>query len=170
MALNWKPTPWPTGLFVLQKDIFSLLYDRLHQEIYDNHVIHADESPVKVMRPDGGKMKNDKKTSMWIYHNTPSSLKPVVLFEWQSSRRTNHPREFLKGFTGTPEKVDAYFAWIKQKYAEVGKQSNIGRALAYSIHQEKYLRTFLNDGLVSMDNNYSEQAIRKYSTTSTLPL
>lgn len=223
----------------------SLLYDRLHQEIYDNHVIHADESPVKVMRPDGGKMKNGKKTYMWVYRNTPSSLKPVVLFEWQSSRRTDHPREFLKGFTGTlvtdgyqvyhklgkeredlnvagcwvharrkfaeiiksigskeskgsiadkayamiteimhcdnefddlpaqdrlsqrqlilTEKVDAYFAWIKQKYAEVGKQSNIGRALAYSIHQEKYLRTFLNDGLVSMDNNYAEQAIRPFT-------
>lgn len=35
----------------------SLVYDRLHQLIYDNHVIHADETPVKVMRIDNNKVK-----------------------------------------------------------------------------------------------------------------
>ena len=39
------------------------------------------------------------------------------------------------------EKVDAYFAWIK----------------------EKYLRTFLSDGETPMDNNYAEQAIRPFT-------
>lgn len=28
----------------------SLLYDRLHELIYANHITHADETPVKVMR------------------------------------------------------------------------------------------------------------------------
>ncbi len=28
----------------------SLVYDRMHELIYDNKVIHADESPVKTMR------------------------------------------------------------------------------------------------------------------------
>ncbi len=36
----------------------SLLYDRLHELIYDNHVLHADETPVKVMRIDNQKIKN----------------------------------------------------------------------------------------------------------------
>ena len=36
----------------------SLLYDRLHEIIYDNHIIHADETPVKVMRIDNNKIKN----------------------------------------------------------------------------------------------------------------
>ena len=40
----------------------SLVYDRLYQLIYDNHVIHADETPVKVMRIDNNKVKNGKKT------------------------------------------------------------------------------------------------------------
>lgn len=39
----------------------------------------------------------------------------------------------------------------------------IGKALAYSIHQESYLRTFLNNGDVPMDNNYAEQAIRPFT-------
>ena len=38
-------------------------------------------------------------------------------------------------------KVDAHFAWVKRKYDQVTHNSAIGRALAYSIHQESYLRT-----------------------------
>ena len=30
----------------------SLIYDRMHELIYDSKVIHADETPVKVMRID----------------------------------------------------------------------------------------------------------------------
>lgn len=61
------------------------------------------------------------------------------------------------------EKVDAYFAWVKRKYDQITHNSTIVKALAYSIHQELYLRTFLSDGNVPMDNNYAEQAIRPFT-------
>ena len=41
--------------------------------------------------------------------------------------------------------------------------SVIGKALAYSINQEKYLRKFLDDGNIPMDNNYAEQVIRPFT-------
>ena len=47
----------------------SLIYDRMHELIYDSKVIHADETPVKVMRIDNAKIKNGKKTYMWVYRN-----------------------------------------------------------------------------------------------------
>ena len=53
------------------------------------------------------------------------------------------------------DKVDAYFAWVKLKYTQVSHNGNLGKALAYSIHQEKYLRMFLTDGNIPMDNNYA---------------
>ena len=59
--------------------------------------------------------------------------------------------------------MDAYFAWIKLKYTQVTHNSTIGKALAYSIHQEDYLRVFLSDGNIPMDNNYAEQAIRPFT-------
>ena len=59
--------------------------------------------------------------------------------------------------------MDAYFAWAKQKYSQVTHDSTIGKALAYSINQEDYLRVFLSDGHVPMDNNYAEQAIRPFT-------
>jgi hypothetical protein len=59
--------------------------------------------------------------------------------------------------------VDAYFAWVKQKYEQVTHNSTIGKVLAYSIHQEEYLRAFLSDGDIPMNNNYNEQAIRPFT-------
>ena len=61
------------------------------------------------------------------------------------------------------EKVDAYFTWVKHKYTQVTNNSTIGKALAYSIHHEPYLRLFLTDGDVPMDNNSAEQAIRPFT-------
>ena len=224
----------------------SLIYDRMHELIYNSKVIHADETPVKTMRIDNTKIKNGKKTYMWVYRNRPSRFShPIVLYDWQPSRRADHPRDFLKDFSGTvvtdgyqvyhklaveredlkvagcwiharryfadiiksvglslskgtvaqeaydmitdilhmdngfddlptadrkkqrqeklQEKVDAYFAWVKTKYSQVTHNSTIGKALAYSINQEKYLRVFLTDGNVPPDNNYAEQAIRPFT-------
>ena len=54
---------------------------------------------------------------MWVYRNRPSlSSKPVVLYDWQPSRRANHPREFLKNFSGTVI-TDGY-----QVYHKLGKE------------------------------------------------
>lgn len=61
------------------------------------------------------------------------------------------------------KKVDDYFTWVKTKYSQVTAKSVIGKALEYSISQEKYLRVFLSDGKVPMDNNYAEQAIRPFT-------
>ena len=60
-------------------------------------------------------------------------------------------------------KVDAYFDLVKIKYPQVTHNSVIGKALAYRINQEQYLRTFLSDPEVPMDNNLAEQAIRPFT-------
>ena len=61
------------------------------------------------------------------------------------------------------DKVDAYFKWVKLKYSQVTHNSTVGKALAYSLNQEEYLRMFLTDGKIPMDNNYAEQAIRPFT-------
>ena len=158
----------------------SPIYDRLHELIYDSKVIHADESPIKVMRIDHAKIKNGKKTYMWVYRNRPlRETHPVVLFDWQPSRHSDHPREFLNTFSGTvvtdgyqvyhklaKERRDLKVAgcWVhaRRPFAEFIK--SVGQDTARgSIAQEAYLRVFLSDGNVPMDNNYAEQAIRPFT-------
>lgn len=58
--------------------------------------------------------------------------------------------------------VDAYFAWVKENQNKVPAKSKTHNGFSYSINQEKYLRVFLDDGEVPMDNNAAEQSIREF--------
>lgn len=77
----------------------SLLYDQLHKELYSSKVLQADETPVCVSkdgRPAGSK------SYMWVYRTGKMyDAAPIVLYEYQKTRNTSHPREFLKNYSGT---------------------------------------------------------------------
>lgn len=217
----------------------SILYDYLHEALYNEHVIHADETPVRVTKEN---RTEGNKHYMWVYRSGKmNSERPIVLYEYQPTRNATHPREFLKGFSGVcvtdgyqvyhtvekeredlkiagcwaharrrfdeavkalpkssqknaiaylalkqiqaiyreenklqemnPEErlkhrqltvkplVDAYFAWVKQTIDKVPAKS---KTFSYSMNQEQYLRRFLEDGEVPIDNNTAEQAIRGF--------
>ena len=226
----------------LGEEYLSVLYDYLHQKLYDYHVIQADETPVLVNR-DG--RPAGSKSYMWVYRSGYMyPEKQIVLYEYQRTRNASHPREFLKDFSGicvtdgyqvyhTLEKekedltiagcwvhgrrkfeealatipaegkkesvawlvmkqiqaiyreegklkdlpskerlaqrqvviqplVDALFAYLKQKKEQIVVKGKLEAAFTYLLNQEKYLRVFLNDGDVPMDNNASERAIRGF--------
>ena len=56
--------------------------------------------------------------------------------------------------------VDAFFAYLKT--IKVSRKDKFGDAVRYALNQEKYLRVFLTDGDVPIDNNASERAIRGF--------
>ena len=58
--------------------------------------------------------------------------------------------------------VDALFAYLKQKKEQIVVKGKLEAAFTCLLNQEKYLRVFLNDGDVPMDNNASERAIRGF--------
>ena len=187
---------------------------------------------------------------MWVYRTGKMyNADPIVIYEYQKTRKTDHPREFLKGYAGTvvtdgyqvyhsiaderedliiagcwsharrkfaeivktfgksnkesdktknliasmalkqidamykiekglieltPEErqtrrklsikpmVEAFFAWINENKGSVPAQSATGKAFTYCLNQEKYLKVFLENGEVPMDNNAAEQAIRGF--------
>ena len=52
--------------------------------------------------------------------------------------------------------------WAKETIRKVPQKSKTWEGLQYSINQEKYLKVFLDDGEVPMDNNAAEQSIRGF--------
>ena len=58
--------------------------------------------------------------------------------------------------------VDAFFAYVKQNSGRVAKSGKAREAFTYALNQEPYLRVFLENGNVPMDNNASERAIRGF--------
>lgn len=223
----------------------AILYDYMHERLYDYHVIQADETPLLVNkdgRPAGAK------SYMWVYRTGKMyGDRPIVLYEYQKTRNASHPREFLKDFRGvcvtdgyqvyhTIEKeredltiagcwaharrrydealkafpkaeqpkslaylalkqiqaiyreemklqelqeleaderlrirqvvikplVEAYFIWVRQNMGKVLQKSKTWNGFNYTLNQEKYLKVFLEDGEVPMDNNAAEQSIRSF--------
>lgn len=60
--------------------------------------------------------------------------------------------------------VDEYFAWVKERLAdtEVLPKGKTANGLNYSVNQEKYLRVFLTDGNVPIDNSACERSLRPF--------
>lgn len=220
----------------------SLLYDRLHKEIYKCPVLQADETPVCVNK-DG--REAGAKSYMWVYRTGKMyDNESIILYEYQKTRNVSHPREFLKDYSGTvvtdgyqvyhtlekerddlkiagcwaharrrfanvvktdgkekskntiaysaltqissiykiesnlselpPEErlkqrdllikplVEAFFVWIKKNQGFVLPKSETGKGITYCLNQEKYLKVFLTDGNVPMDNNAAEGSIRGF--------
>ena len=225
-------------------DIYlSIIYDELHKHLYDSKVIHADETPFEVIkdgRPAGSQSR------MWVYRNGACEKEhPVIIYDYQPTRKADHPDEFLKDYNGIlvtdgyqvyhslekkrdglkvagcwvhakrgfselvkavgidnvegttssvaikkisrlfyldnklddlpPDerkkqrqillkpKVDAFFEWAKKEYQKLPSGSGTAKALNYCINQEQFLRVFLDDGDIPMDNNLAEQAIRPFT-------
>ena len=58
--------------------------------------------------------------------------------------------------------VDALFVYLKKMEPTVPSNGQLRKAYTYILNQEKYLRVFLEDGEVPIDNNASERAIRGF--------
>ena len=88
----------------------SLVYDELHKLLLANTVIQADETPCKVLNDGRESVQN---SYMWLYRTGKfQKKKPIILFDYQTTRATEHPIAFLKGFNGYLE-CDGYGAYHK---------------------------------------------------------
>ena len=59
--------------------------------------------------------------------------------------------------------AEAYFAWARSMMSEVLENSETYKGLQYSLNQETYLKRFLNDGSIPLDNSCSERSIRPFA-------
>lgn len=59
--------------------------------------------------------------------------------------------------------VDALFEWLHSMEDSVDRSSLIGDAILYTLNQEPYLRRYLDDGHLSIDNTSAERAIKNFA-------
>ena len=74
------------------------LAQALRQFVLGQSVIHADETPIKLLAPGQGKTK---RAYVWVYRSTDFVAQRAVLFDFCTSRAGEHPRRVLKDFKGT---------------------------------------------------------------------
>ena len=87
------------------------IYKRLHVHLLAQDIIHADETPVQVLKEENRKAK--QKSYMWLYKSGEYDNQ-IVLYDYQPSRSYENPRRYLSGFKGYLN-TDGYAAYAKLK-------------------------------------------------------
>ncbi len=82
----------------------SPLYERMHELLLRRDILHADETELQVLREP--ERSATSKSYMWLYR-TGRGSPPIVLFDYQTTRASKHPRRYLTGFSGYLH-VDGY--------------------------------------------------------------
>lgn len=73
------------------------------------------------------------------------------------------PEERLRNRKDMIESLtDDFFVWIKEQLVKTIASSALKAALKYALNQEKYLRVFLEDAQIPLDNNDAERSIKKF--------
>ena len=80
------------------------LYNRLHQQLIKQDVLHADETTLQVLHEPGRAAKS--KSYLWLYR-TGRDGPPIVLYDYQETRAGYNPKKFLNGYKGYLH-VDGY--------------------------------------------------------------
>jgi transposase len=88
---------------------FTPFYELLKEDLLKRNYIQADETTVHVINEDGKDAKAKK--YMWMYR-TGGREKPIILYDYQKTRSSSCPRNFLKGFNGYLQ-TDGYNGYNK---------------------------------------------------------
>ena len=123
------------------------------------HARRSFADALKVLPKKGGPSKKTIKNSIAYQALERISSLYALEEQWKDlspeerySRRQKHSKPL----------VEAYFAWVKTVDPETVISENTRKGLQYSINQEKYLKVFLTNGAVPIDNSACERAIRPF--------
>ena len=160
------------------------VYDVLHRQLCKETVLHGDETTLQVLKEPG--RTSTSKSYMWVYRTSGCAEYPIVLYEYQPSRKAEHAAAFLKDFSGwlhadgyqgyhkLPEErytkrlelekpvLDALLAWANETSAKTAPKSALGKALHYLREQWPYLVRYLEDGRLELSNNRAERSIKPF--------
>jgi len=136
-------------------DLFEPVVKHLKDKLLTQSVIHADETPLKVINDD------KQKSYMWVYctgtdsPGIPSPHNNIVLYDYHSSRAASCAKDFLGGYSGYLQ-VDGYagyndldaklagcMAHARRKFVEAQRaqpKDKIGRADWAVVHIQKLYR------------------------------
>ena len=100
------------------------LYLRLCKLIVEQPVIHADETPVQVLKEPG--RRPQQKSYMWVYSTSKRADIQIRCFSYENSRSGERAHKFLKDFTGILIS-DGYNGYLKVEVIRAGCWAHMRR-------------------------------------------
>ena len=129
------------------EDYLTPVYERLHKELLNREVLHADETTLQVLHEPG--KEPESKSYMWLYRTGGDTDQPIALYEYRPDRGAKNPKAFLSGFNGylhtdgysgyhdLPEGITVVGCWshARRKFDEAMKSLPKGKAKGSSAAQ-----------------------------------
>ena len=113
---------------------------------------------------DAVKAYGEKKTGVQdtLAYRALEKIARIYLLDEKFKKLPPEERKKRRQTTVKP-RVDAFFAWAKDHQNDVLAKGKTGEGFSYCLNSEKYLRIFLEDGLIPIDNSAAERAIRPFT-------
>ncbi len=87
-----------------------------------------------------------------------------MLYKIEELLRNQSPEErYAERQKQSKPLLEAFFGWLHTLEGSVNRSSKIGEAVLYALNQEKYLKAYLEDGHLSIDNSAAERAIKNFA-------
>ena len=88
-----------------------------------------------------------------------------MLYKIEEMIRDKTPEErYEERQKQTKPLLEAFFEWLHSLEDSVDRSSLIGEAVLYALNQETYLKRYLEDGHLSIDNLAAERALKNFAT------
>jgi len=128
----------------------SIFYDLLHKRLLGYPILQADETTVTVVkdnRPAGSS------SYMWIYRTGEKLANPIVLYDYQKTRKAQHPRSFLSGFEGYLV-TDAFSV-----YQQLDREEELTVSACWSHARRRYANVMKALGKKAPSDSIAAQAL-----------
>jgi transposase len=99
------------------KTYLKPIYEHMHTLLLAGSIVHADETPVEVLREPGRAATTD--SYMWVYLTGSDNPNRTVLFEYTQGRGQVFPKKFLFGYSGYLQ-TDGYAGYHALAAADTG--------------------------------------------------
>ena len=80
------------------EDWLEPVYQAMKASLLSEEVLHGDETVVQVLREPGRKAETN--SYEWLYRTSGCAKHPIILYEYQPTRSSAHPKRFFDGWKG----------------------------------------------------------------------
>ena len=147
LGLEIRRNTLSSWIIKTSEEWLSPVVARLRTKLLEEAYIHADETPVQVMKEPG--RSNTSKSYMWVYATSRHTERPIRIFDYRTGRAGIHASEFLENFRGYLH-TDAYAGYEKVK--------DVTRCLCWS-HNRRYYHDALPKDLKSAEATLPREGI-----------
>lgn len=143
------------------QDYFKKIRDRMIQIMKQSHVIHSDETPVKVRQnfdDDSNRIPGPDNCYMWVYRTGEFSPHPIIVYDFCLGRGTEYPDSFLKGYNNALV-TDGYGVYHTLQELRRARGESLTVANCW-IHAKRPFAKVVKINTEGMENSIAHKACR----------